>query len=139
MKRGNLAKQNFGFTLIESLIAIFVLTVGIVGVLSAVPLAVQVAKFAQMTTVATQLGQAKIEEIVSKSFADISSEPEEKLSSPFEAYSREVEVTCFDPNENLFPNCPDTGIKKIKVTISWKSPLGVTTKKVEISTLIAQR
>ena len=129
-----------GFTIIELLVAIFVLVVGIVGVLNAFPLGVQVEKSAQMATIATQLSQAKMEEIISKSFTDISSESKQPLASPFSAYSREVEVVCYDPNGvTLPPDCPDTGIKKIKVTVSWKSPLGVSTKKVELFSLITKR
>lgn len=129
-----------GFTIIELLVAIFVLVVGIAGVLNAFPLGIQVAKSSQMATVATQLSQAKMEEIISKSFAEISSEPKQPLASPFSAYSGEVEAACYDPNGDTFlPNCPDTGIKKIKVTVSWKSPLGASTKKVELFDLIAKR
>jgi len=129
-----------GFTLIETMIAIFIITVGIVAVLQMFPLSIQTAKSAEMATVASQLGQEKIEEIISKSYADISSESTTTLSSPFEAYAREVKVTCFDPNgDGLFPDCPDTGIKKIEVIISWKSPLGVTEKDFKIATLISKR
>ncbi len=137
----NFAKQNLsGFTLLEAMIAIFVITVGIVAVLQAFPLSMQVQNSAKMATVAAQLGQEKIEEIIAKSYADISSEAETTLNSPFESYSRKVEVTCFDPNgESSSPNCPDTGVKKVKVIVSWKSPPGVTKKSFEIATLISKR
>jgi len=59
-----------GFTLIELLVAIFVLTVGIVAVLQAFPLGTYIQKSSQMTTVAIQLSQAKLEELISKSYDD---------------------------------------------------------------------
>lgn len=129
-----------GFTLIELLIVIFILAVGIVGVLQAFPLGVQLATSSKMTTIATQLTQEKMEEEISKSYGEISSESTTTLSSPFEAYSRAVEVTCFDPNgDGLSPDCPDTGIKKIEVIVSWKSPLGTSWKEVKIASLISKR
>ncbi len=137
----NFAKQNLGgFTLLEAMIAIFVIAVGILAVLQTFPLSIQGQTSAKMATVVTQLGQEKIEEIIAKSYTDISSEATTTLGSPFESYSRKVEVTCFDPNgESLSPNCPDTGIKKVKVIVSWKLPLGVTKKSFEIATLISKR
>jgi len=69
----------------------------------------------------------------------ISSQPKQQLSSPFSAYLRETEVTCFDPNEDISPNCPDTGIKKVEVTVSWESSLKIVGKSVKILTLISKR
>jgi len=129
------------FTLIELLIAIFILTVGIVGILYMFPMGTRIGKFAQMASVATQLGQAKMEEIISKSYDDISSSIEAYGEIPdFEAYKRVTIVSCFDSNgSGLTPDCPDTGIKKIEVNVSWKSPLGVTEKNINLTSLIAQR
>ena len=127
-----------GFTLIEAIIAIFVITVGIVAVLQLFPVSLQQRKMAEMTTIASQLGQEKMEEIISKSYSDISSETTTGLTSPFQAYSRKVEVTYFDPNTNLATSS-DTGIKKIEVIIYWKSPLGVTEKNFKIATLTSKR
>jgi len=139
--RPNFAKQNLGgFTLLEAMIAIFVIAVGILAVLQTFPLSVQSQAAAKMATVVSQLGQEKIEEIIAKSYADISSEVTTTLDSPFGSYSRKVEVTCFDPNgEGLSPDCPDTGIKKVKVAVFWKLPFGITQKSFEIATLISKR
>ena len=124
------------FTLIELIVAIFILAVGITAVLAMFPLGIQIVSFSKMATVAAYLGEAKMEEIISTSYEEIFSEPKQTLNPPFGTYSRETEVTCFDPNGSSFPNCPgDTGIKKIKVTVSW----GVVDKKIELSTLITKR
>ncbi|GAI16438.1 unnamed protein product [marine sediment metagenome] len=125
-----------GFTLIELIIAIFILVVGITAVLAMIPSGIQIVSSSKMATVATYLGEAKIEEIISTSYEEISNEPKQTLNLPFSAYSRETEVACFDSNGSSSPNCPgDTGIKKIKVTVSW----GVAGKKIELSTLITKR
>lgn len=135
-----MVRSSNSFTLIELIIAIFILAVGIVGVLQAFPIGTQVASMSKMATVATQLAQQKMEEIISKPYTDISSEATTTLSSPFQAYSRAVEVTCYDPNgEGISPDCPDTGIKKIEVIVLWKSPLGPSQKEVKIASLISRR
>lgn len=140
-----------GFTLIELLIAIFVLGVGIVAVLQAFPIGTHIAKSGQMTTVAVQLGQAKIEEMISKSYAEIlcsggvlptctNTEDYGSITN-FSAYKRATKITCIQgSNFSEVTNCsPDPGIKKIEVTVSWKSPLGVSEKTIQIATLISKR
>ena len=132
-------KSPKGFTMIELLVAVFVLVIGIMGVLNVFPLGIQVAKSSQIAAVGTQLAQAKTEEMISKSYDDIAGESKQQLASPFGVYFRETEVTCFDPNASFLPNCPDTGIKQVKVIVSWELPFGIGTKKVETSTYIAKK
>lgn len=127
------------FTLIESMIAISILVMGIVGILVIFPLGLQVVASSKMATVAGYLGEAKIEQIISTSYGEIDSEAKQALSPPFGIYSRETQVTCFDPNDSFSPNCPDTGIKKIKVIIYWRPPFSVLEKSIEIESLISQR
>ena len=130
-------KKGEGFTLIEVVVAIFILSVGISAILVIFPSGLRIVRSSKMATVASHLAQEKIEEIISQPYADISSEAKQTLSSPFDAYSRKTEITCFDPNGiGLGPDCPDdTGIKEIKVTVSW----GIAGKKMELTTLIGQR
>ena len=103
------------------------------------PLGVKVEKSAQMVSVAVQLGQAEMEEIISILYGNISSNPKQKFDTPFNAYSRETEVTYFDPdNPQVVPD-EDKGIKKIKVIVSWKYSLGLSEKSINITTLIAEK
>ncbi len=133
-----------GFTLIELLVAIFVLAVGIVAVLQAFPLGTSIQKSSQMTTVAIQLSQAKLEEILSKSYDDpllsISTTAESYGTIPdFSSYKRITKVNYYDPNNPSQTPATDLGIKKIEITVFWKSPLGITEKEVKIATLFSQR
>lgn len=131
-----------GFTVIEIIVAIFILIIGIVAVLQMFPLGIQTERTARMATVAGQLGQAKIEEIISKSYDEISVgvEEEDYGSIPdFNSYKRKTEVNFFDPDNPSIPPGSDLGIKKIKVTVFWKSPPGVSEKSIKIATLIAER
>ena len=131
--------MNKGFTLIEALIAIFILTIGISAVLCMFPLSLQIGNFSQMTSTAAQLAQAKAEEIISKSYTDIfvGTTTESQLDFPFESFSRETVVTYVD--SSLQYSVADTGLKKVEITVSFPSPLKIFKKSVDIITLIAER
>ena len=133
-----------GFTLIEVLVAIFVLTVGIVAVLQAFPLGTYIQKSSQMTTVAIQLSQAKLEELVSKSYDDsllsVGTTTESYGTvSGFSSYKRTTRINYYDPNNPSQIPVADLGIKKIEITVFWKSPLGVAEKEAKIATLFSQK
>jgi len=134
--------QPRGFTIIESLISIFVLTVGIVAVLYIFPLGSQIQQSNQMATIAVQLSQGKIEEIISKSYGEISvgvTEEDYGFDSNFSSHKRKTEVNYFDPGNPQIPASNDLGIKKIEVTVFWRSPSEVSEKEVKLATLIAKR
>ena len=134
-----------GFTLIEALISIFILTVGIIAVLQAFPLGTKILGSSKMTTIASQLGQAKIEELISQSYGEISFgiiETKHVLDSPFSSYQRKTEIICVDPDLDFSEviNCdPDPGIKKIEVTVFWKTFFGFSEKNNQIISLITKK
>jgi prepilin-type N-terminal cleavage/methylation domain-containing protein len=135
-------KKQKGFTLIELLIAIFILTVGILTVSQSFPLGVYIQKSAQMDTVANQLCQTKIEDFFTLSYGEIplgTAEESYGLIVSFPSYKRRTEISYFDPSNPSVPSAIDLGIKKIKITVFWHSPMGVTDKKVIITNLIAER
>lgn len=136
-----------GFTLIETVVTIFVLLFAIIAILQMFPLGIRVGQSAQMATIASELCQAKIEEIISNSYAEISVgtiEPKHQLDSPFEKYSRQTTVACV--NSNLQPvacNYDLDGnpnpLKKIEVTVFWKVVFGASEKSINIISLIAKK
>jgi len=110
-----------GFTLIEVLITIFILAVGMAGVLGAFALGVQTQSKAKMNTVALGLAQAKIEELASLSYSEIASFTEDYGEiSGFQSYKRETEVAFWDP-ANSTTSQTDLGIKRARVTVLWDS------------------
>ena len=132
------------FTLIEVMVAIFVLIVGIVAVLNIFPLGLQVRKGAEMSAIASWLGQEKIEEIVSLSYADISSgtiESRHFLDSPYNNYERETVVSCLQGTDLSEVSCDvlPAPLKKIKVTVFWKPPFKLTKDEIQIITLIVEK
>ena len=129
------------FTLIETLFAIFILTVGIVAVISAFPLGIRLTQAAQVDTIATQLAQDKIEEVISQSYSETAVgtvEAKHALASPFSQYSRETVVTYYDPTTHSTTNT-DLGMKQVRVTVSWKLYFEASEKKIDVYTLIAER
>jgi len=130
------------FSLVELLIAIFVLTIGILAVVQAFPFGVQIQKSAQMDTVANQLCQSKMEEISSLSYGEIvlgTSEENYGSIASFLSYKRRAEISYFDPNNPSVPPGADSGVKKIKITVFWRPPIGTSEKQVFVTNLIAQR
>jgi len=130
------------FTIIELIISVFILTVGISAVLYMFPIGTQIQKASQMATVAIQLSQGKMEEIISKSYGEIvtgSVEEDYGFDSDFSSYRRETEISYFNPENPQIVPVSDLGIKKIQVTVFWRSPLGISEKEIKLITLFARK
>ena len=110
------------------------------------PMGVQVAKSAQMTSVATQLGQLKMEETITKHYNDILTgetiEPYDSIAG-FSRYKRITEISCVDPFLNQVDCDYDPSdlspMKKIEVSLFWKSPLGSLEQNVNLVSLISKK
>ena len=137
-----------GFTIIEILVGIFILVIGITAVLNIFPLGLKMAKASQMASIATQLGQAKVEEAASDLYNNlvVGSTVEDYGSiTSFESYKRETSINCVD-NSGLtevacdydLVNDPDP-MKKIEVTVFWRSSLLATEQSINLVSLIAKR
>jgi len=142
-----LKREGEGFTLVELVIAIFILAAGILVVFAMFPVGIQIMRSSKMSTVAAHLGEAKIEEIISMSYEKIPlgivTENYEEISG-FGAYKRVIMISCVDPNLEEVAcdydpiNNPDP-IKKIEAAVFWKSALKVTEKNIELLTLISKK
>lgn len=146
----NFSKKRLkGFTIIEALVAIFILTVGFVAVTQIFPFNLKINKSSEMKTKAVQLAQAKIEEIVSKSYDEVSCagvvppcQQTENQTSEDIGFKRITSIKFADPQNNLQEPVPantDTEIKKIEVTVSWRSTLKSGEDSIKVSTLISKR
>lgn len=135
-------KNNKGFTLIELLVSVFILSVGIVAILQAFPLGTYIQKTAQLSTVALVLSQEKMEETIASAYSSIligTSEEDYGSNNDFTSFRRLTEISYFDPeNPEITPES-DFGIKKIEITVFWKSHLGLLEKEVKIATLITEK
>ncbi len=132
--------QYNGFTLIEIMISIAILSAGFVAILYMFPLGSKIEKNSQMMTTALEIGQAKLEEINATSFGEIVSLQEEYGAVPdFPAFKTVVLSDFYDPQTGG-ASTSDTGIKTITVNVFWHSSLfGDGEKNISFKTLISQK
>lgn len=130
-----------GITLIELLVAVFILSVGVFAVITIFPFGAKLIRSSEMTAEAVMLAQEKIEESSAESYSDIAvgtfNEP--SLLPPFENFSVEKKVSYVDPSSEMQEIAADKGIKKVEVTVSWSLLLGVLQNSVKLSALICQK
>jgi len=116
-----LFKIKSGLTLIEVLLAMSILTIGILAVIQLFPLGLNMSRLNKNETIAINLAQAKMEEIRANSYDDIINEDKNRISTnpdnPYYNFKRQTEVTFV--NENLETVESDSGLKKITVSIYW--------------------
>ena len=120
--------DNKGFTLIEVMIAIVILSVGLLGMASLTVGIIKGNKFSNEVTTATTLGQDKMEDIRRTGYSSVAAETKAVLPSPDDQYKREVTVT---------NNSPATDMKTVNVKVYW----GGASKEdhnVEMKTILAQ-
>ena len=100
-------KLKDGFTLLEILITIVLLTVGVVALVQMFNMGMFASADTENTLVATNLAQEKMEEIRNKAYLDINDE--EKAEVPdFTFFQREVVVSV-----------PQAGLKLVTVSVYW--------------------
>lgn len=103
-------KRRSGFTLIEVLIAIVILSVGLLGMASLTGSIILVNKLNSDLTTATTLSQDKMESIRSDAYGSVESETKTDCTPPFDAFQREVTVA----NDS-----PASGMKTVTVKVCW--------------------
>lgn len=114
-----------GFTLIELILAIFVLEIGLLGVASFYMYSSGVTKLARQETTASNLAIGLLDEQLSLSYLSLavghgtpvpySNNP----ASPFVNYQKKVDVAYLDAYLAETYSLPDTHMKKIVITIYW--------------------
>jgi len=130
--------NNKGITIIEILLVIAILSYTVFFIISIFPFGLSKSKLAEKTTIATNLSQAKIEELISQSYESLNTGTTTEASlanidQDFSDYSRQTAINFLDSNLNLSPN--DLGFKKIKVIVSWKDSLKNATNTVSLITI----
>ena len=124
-------ERDNGFTLIEVLIAIVILSVGLLGMASLTVGVINGNKFSNDLTTATTLAQDKMEDVRRiriTGYSNVVAETKGVCPSPDDEYKREVLVT---------DDSPATGMKTVIVKVYW----GGASKEdhnVELKTILAQ-
>ncbi|PIT90710.1 MAG: hypothetical protein COU22_00720 [Candidatus Komeilibacteria bacterium CG10_big_fil_rev_8_21_14_0_10_41_13] len=133
-------KNNQGMTIIEILLAFAIILVGVFSVITIFPYSLSASKNSVNKTIAINLAQARMEEMISSSYNTLTAGQtvENSLDSihqDFTAFSRETNVTYVD--EDLADSVTDLGLKKINVNVYWYDLLDKSTSTVSLYTLIA--
>jgi len=99
-----------GFTLLEVLITIAILSVGLLGMASLTVGIIKGNRFSNDTTTATTLAQDRFEDIQIMDYSGVTSETKAVLPSPNDEYKQEVTVV---------DNSPATGMKTVTIKVYW--------------------
>ena len=121
-------KKDEGVTILEVLIAIIVLSAGLLGMASLTVGIINGNRLSSELTTATILAQDKMEEIRGTAYINVISETKRDLPSPYDAFKREVVVA---------DDSPAAGMKEVIVRVYW----GGASKEdheVELKTILAQ-
>ena len=116
--------NNNGFTLIEVLVAMVILSVGLLGTAALITGIINGNKVSNRITTATVLAQDKMEEIKRIGYSS-ENEPRAVLSSPYNNYEREV--------TGLDVESPAANMRTVTVTVYWES-----SKSVSLQTILAR-
>lgn len=156
-----------GFTLVEILIAISVLSIGILGIVALMGTAIRSAGFARSLTQATNTAQNRVEALLGIPYANLQSSLAERAdlarvcAGPAGPVARPV-YTCTPTNPLVIGMAPDTksytwsytvtlidlngngvadstdGLKRVDVTVNWTDALSRTAKTVVVTTMRAR-
>ena len=132
MQRADLRRrQNSGISFLEVLITILIATVGLMGLHAMSLIVVNSISVGRNLAVATTLGQEKIEEIKAAGYdsAFSGNYPEEDYGSiaGYPGFRRTVVINDETPESNM---------KTITVTVSWRNDLDGNTKQAAIPTIL---
>ena len=118
------SRNNSGFTLMEVLVAMLILSVGLLGMAALITGIINSNKLSNRISTATVLAQDKMEEIKNDGYSNAGDEPKASLPSPYDQYEREVTVV--DPS-------PAANMKTVTVKVYWES-----SKSVSLQTILSK-
>lgn len=127
------------FTLVEVIVAIGVLTIGVLGIATFFAFSTRIARSASNTSIASNLAQGVLDEQTAKSYEELTSvartDYTSDTSSPLNKFQKQIDVSLVD--SNLAVSETDIGIKEITVHIYYDE--SGSEKSVEIATIKAKR
>lgn len=116
-----------GFSLIEAVVALGILSLFVGAILAAFPTAFRLIGSGRAATVAAELVQAKIESLRQVAYGDLTlgtyqarQRVDANPADPFYDFYQTVTVTAVD--DSLSPSAGETGLKQVTVTLEWTDP-----------------
>ena len=131
--------MNKGFTILETMVAILILTIGIIAVLQVFPLCSNIQKSNEMENQAIFLAQERMEQEIFKTYGNIEVGIiiEDPVSSSYKRFTRETRITYLNPDMGEIGS--DSGFKKIEITVQWNSVFKLKQGEISIINLVAER
>jgi type IV pilus assembly protein PilV len=116
-----------GFTLIEIMITLVILSVGLTALAGLQVSAIKGNTFSKRMTAAVSIANQKLEQIKDTAYANILSESSTQITQSNMSFTRQVTVT---------NNSPLANTKTVNVTVTWSD--GSNSHSVPITTIISQ-
>ena len=116
-------RNHKGFTLVEIMIAIFILVIALLGLISVTVMVIKGNSFSKTMTTATTLAKDKMEELKNTGYGSLASDTDTVES----IYTRTLIVT---------PDSPAANMKTIEVKVEWDWQGA--TRNVTLRTIVAQ-
>lgn len=140
----NFANNESGFTLVEIMVAFFVLTVGLVAVSGTFPVGIKVGSESENQSTVSYASQQKLEELISKPYSEIATGTIEAKhvfsddpTSDLYKLKRETIITLLDQNFNS--TTTDIGLKKATVNVYYTNSVSKLEKKISSYLLISRK
>lgn len=136
--------NNQGITLVEAVVSIAIILTVILAVSRIFPLALAISRHAEHETIASNLAQAKVEEIFANGYGNLAVgeiEPKHRLSNdplnPFYNYWRRTQAYHVN-SSNLSQSASETGLKLASTTVYWQSPVFRQEKSLNLAIMITR-
>lgn len=138
------AKNKKGFTLIEILLAVFILEIGLLGIAGFYAQSLNIAKTARNETIAANLAQGLLDEQLEISFdnlpvgAGVKTPYSTDPTSPFLNFQKQIDIAYIDMNlsASYTQTAENQNMKKITVTVFWPYQSGE--RNFQIATIKAE-
>ena len=124
-------------TLVEVMVSLLILSIGILGVFQAFPVAVKKEGIAKNNSTASYVAQGQIEDLLSYAYDDTPLSVGTTTTSTASGYQIQTNISYVDPLKSLNATTTDLGIKKIKVKVFWGQNIPEQT--VEVATLYSEK
>ncbi len=126
MEAKHLKKSEKGFSFIEAIFAMMILSLGFVGIMSLYGMMNGNTENDELKIVASKLASQKIEEVLSNKanvgYANINTgSTTEQLSYDSLNFQRQTNINFVDSSDLKTVSGSDTGFKRIDVTVNWSN------------------
>jgi len=107
-------RNDKGFTLLEILVAVTLLSIGLLGIAGLTVGIMRGNRHSKMATTATTLAQDRMEEIRRRDYSDVT-----ETNFPDEDYNTMTNFFFYKRVTSIAVDSPSPNLKTVKVTVSW--------------------